>query len=53
VFLFFDFAAQKEQSSTSMLGALLNQLVGGLEGMLKEIAQAYEDQKLVIGGRGP
>ena len=28
---YFDFAAQKEQPSTSMLGALLKQIVGGLE----------------------
>ena len=50
---YFDFAAQKEQSSTSMLGALLKQVVGGLEDVPGEIAQAYEDQKKVIGGRTP
>ena len=50
---YFDFAAQKEQSPTSMLGALLKQVVGGLEGVPVEIAQAYKDQKRVIGGRGP
>ena len=50
---YFDFAAQKEQSSTSMLGALLKQAVGGLGEVPEEIAQAYEDQKKVIGGRGP
>jgi len=49
----FDFAAQKEQSPTSMLGALLKQVVGGLEGVPVEIVQAYRDQKKVIGGRGP
>ena len=49
---YFDFAAQKEQSSTSMLGALLKQLVGGLGEVPEEIARAYEGQK-VIGGRGP
>ena len=36
-----------------MLGALLKQVVGGLEEVPKEIAQAYQDQKKVIGGRGP
>ena len=50
---YFDFAAQKEQSSTSMLGALLKQAVGGLGEVPGEIAQAYEEQKAVIGGRGP
>ena len=50
---YFDFAAQKEQSSASVLGALLKQVVRGLEEMPGEIAQAYEDQEKVIGGRGP
>ena len=50
---YFDFAAQKEQSSASMLGALLKQIVSGLKEVPKEITQAYEDQKTVIGGRGP
>jgi len=50
---YFDFAAQKEQSSVSMLGALLKQVVSGLEKVPGEIAQAYEDQKKVLGGRGP
>ena len=50
---YLDFAAQKEQSTTSILGALLKQIVGGLEEMPGEISQAYEDQKKVIGGRRP
>jgi len=50
---YFDFAAQKEQSSTSVLGALLKQVVGGLREVPEEIAKAYEDQKMVIGGRAP
>ena len=49
---YFDFATQKEQSPTSMLGALLKQAVGGLEEVPGEIVKAYEDQKKVIGGRG-
>ena len=48
---YFDFAARKEQSSASMLGAVLKQIVSGLEKVPKEIMQAYEDQKKVIGGR--
>jgi len=50
---YFDFAARKEQSSTSMLGALLKQVVGGLQEVPEEIVRAYEDQKMVIGGRAP
>jgi len=50
---YFDFAAQKEHSSTKMLGALLKQVVGGLGEIPGGISQAYEDQKKVIGGRGP
>jgi len=50
---YFDFAAQKEQSSTSILGAVLKQVVGGLDEVPVEIARAYGDQKRVIGGRGP
>jgi len=50
---YFDFAAQKEQSSASMLGAVLRQTVSGLENVPGEIAQAYQDQKKFLGGRGP
>jgi len=50
---YFDFAAQKQQSSASMLGALLKQVVGGLGEVPGEIVKAYEDQKMVIGGRAP
>ena len=50
---YFDFAAQKEQPSTSMLGALLKQVVSGLGEVPGEIIKAYEGQKKVIGGRRP
>ena len=50
---YFDFAAQQEQSSTSMLGALLKQLVVGLKEVPGEMVQAYENQKNSIGGRRP
>jgi len=49
---YFDFAARREQSS-SVLGALLKQVVGGLEEIPGEIARACEDHKKVIGGQGP
>jgi len=50
---YFDFGTQKEQSPISMLGALLKQLVGGLDETPEEISRAYRDQKSSIGRRGP
>ena len=50
---YFDFAAQKEQSPTSMLGALVKQLVRGLEETPEEVSRAYQNQKNAIGGRAP
>ena len=50
---YFDFAAQKEQSPTRMLGALVKQLVWGLEETPEEVSRAYQDQKNSIGGRAP
>ena len=49
---YFDFIAQKEQSPASMLGAVLRQVVSGLEEIPEEIVKAYEDHKKVIDGRG-
>ena len=48
---YFDFAAQKEQSLTNVLGSLLKQIVGGLENIPAKILQAFQDQGKVIGGR--
>jgi len=48
---YFDFAAQKEQSPMSVLGSLLKQVVCGLEEIPPKVAQAFRDQKNVIGGR--
>jgi len=50
---YFEFAVQKEQSPTSMMGALLKQVVGGWDEISGEIYGAYQDQKKSIGGRGP
>jgi len=47
-----DFAAREEQSPTNMLGALLKQIVGGLEKIPDEIRETFQDYKKVIGGRG-
>jgi len=48
---YFDFASQEEQSPVKVLGALLKQVVSGMERVPEEITQAYEDQKQVICGR--
>ena len=48
---YFDFAAQQEQSPTNILGSLLKQVIGGLDDIPAEIAQAFRDQKRVLGGR--
>ena len=50
---YFDYAAQKDQSPANMLGAVLKQVVSGLGELPEEIAQAYEGQKQIIGGRAP
>ena len=50
---YFDFAAQNDQSPASTMGALLKQVVGGLEEIPEEISQAYQKQKKALGGRGP
>ena len=39
---YIDFAAQEEQSPTSILGSLLKQIVGGLERIPDEISQAFQ-----------
>ena len=50
---YFDFAAQKNQSPVSTMGALLKQVVNGLEDIPVEILRAYQEQKKAIGGREP
>jgi len=49
---YFDFAA-REQSSTSILGALLKQLVVGLGEVPREMSLAYEERNNFLGGRRP
>ena len=48
-----DFAAQNEQSLSTMLGSLLKQLVFGLDEIPEEISKAYEERRNAIGGQGP
>ena len=49
----FDYAVQKDQSPASTMGALLKQVVSGLEEIPEEISRAYQEQKRALGGRGP
>jgi len=50
---YFDFAARKEQSVINVLGSLLKQIVGGMANVPEEISQAFQEQRMAIGGRGP
>ena len=50
---YFHSAAGKEQLATGMLGSLLKQIVSGMETIPEEISQAFQEQKMAIGGRGP
>jgi len=52
-YFYLDFAARTEQSSVSVLSALLKQVVSGLREIPEEIVEAYDDQRPVFGGRGP
>ena len=47
--LYCDYLDQQEQSTTSMLGAILKQLVGG--GGIPDIWEAFQKAKKVFGGR--
>jgi len=49
---YFDYASQKEQSPTNMLGSLLKQVVAGLEEVPEHILRAFKGGKRFIGGRG-
>ena len=48
---YFDFAARKEQTATSMLGSLLKQMVSGTGGIREDIWRALREQKEAISGR--
>ena len=51
--LYFDFAARKEQSATSVLGSFVKQVVSGMERIPEEILPAFQEQKKAIGGCAP
>lgn len=48
---YLDYAARKEQSAVSVLGALLRQVVSGFQRIPEEITDAFLRHKKVIGGR--
>jgi len=50
---YFDYAARKEQSATSMLGSLLKQMISGIERIPEEISWAFQERRNAIGGSGP
>jgi len=50
--LYCDFLTQKEQSTTSLVGALLKQVVARLESVPAEISDAFLEEKGNLGGRG-
>ena len=50
---YFDFAARKEQSATSMLGSFVRQMVSGMERIPEEVSRVFEEQKDTLGGCRP
>ena len=48
---YFDFATQEEQSLSTILGAVLKQIVGGLNEIPQPIVKAFRDRGRVIGGQ--
>jgi len=45
---YFDFAARKVQTATSMLGSLLKQVICAMERVPEEISRALQEQKRVV-----
>ena len=50
---YFDYAGRKEQSPINVLGSLLRQLANGSEKIPDVIRKEFQNQKKLIGGRGP
>ena len=50
---YFDFAARKEQTATSMLGSILKQVISGTERVPEDIWRALMEQKKAVSGRKP
>ena len=50
---YFDFAARREQTATSMLGSLLRQIISGTGRIPEETWRALREQKEAVCGRRP
>ena len=50
---YFDFAARKAQTATSMLGSMLKQMISGTGGIPEEIWRALGEQREALCGRKP
>ena len=50
---YFDFVARKEQTTTSMLGSMLKQVISGMERVPENISRALQEQKQAFSGRKP
>ena len=50
---YFDFAARKEQTATSMLGSILKQVISGMERVPEDLWWALQEQKKAVCGRKP
>jgi len=51
VCFYFDFAARKEQTATSILGSLLKQVISGMERVPEDISRGLQEQKRAVSGR--
>ena len=49
--IYFDFAAQEEQSPAAVLGAVLKQVVSGLDEIPERIVKAFRGREKAIGGQ--
>ena len=47
---YFDFAARKEQSATTVLGSVVKQMVSGMERIPEEVSRVFQEQKNTLGG---
>ena len=50
---YFDFAARKEQTATTMLGSLLKQVIIRMERVPEEISRPLQEQRKAVSGRKP
>ena len=48
---YFDFATQEEQSTATILGSVLKQVIGGLNEIPQTIVKAFRECRRVIGGQ--